>query len=63
MEMRVQAGAVTDSEVRLLEAVTVTWSNRSCEAYEFTLARKVAKYVKRDPYRKPTQVDEERILR
>ena len=43
MEMRVQAGAVTDSEVRLLEAVTVTWSNRSCEAYEFTLARKAAK--------------------
>ena len=33
------------------------------EVHDFTLARKVAKYVKRDPYRKPTQVDEEKILR
>ena len=33
------------------------------EAHDFTLARKVAKYVCRRPYRKPTQVDEEKILR
>ena len=30
---------------------------------EFTLARKVTKYVEESPYRKPTQVDEEKILR
>ena len=30
---------------------------------EFTLARKVTKYVLKSPYRKPTQVDEEKILR
>ena len=30
---------------------------------EFTLARKAAKYVWRCPYRKPTQVDEKKILR
>ena len=33
------------------------------EADEFTLARKVAKYVVRCPYRIPTQVGEEKILR
>ena len=33
------------------------------EADEFTPARKAAKYVIRYPYRKPTQVDEEKILR
>ena len=32
-------------------------------ADEFTLARKVAKYGLRCPYRKPTQVDEEKIPR
>ncbi len=35
----------------------------SNEVDEFTLARKVAKYVVRCPYRKPTQVGEEKILR
>ena len=35
----------------------------SNEVDEFTLARKVAKYVVRRPYRKPTQVGEEKILR
>ena len=39
------------------------WSENSNEVDEFTLARKVAKYVDRNPYRKPTQVDEEKILR
>ncbi len=33
------------------------------EADESTLARKAAKQGVCDPYRKPTQVDEERILR
>ena len=33
------------------------------EADESTLARKAAKKYTRYPYRKPTQVDEERILR
>ena len=33
------------------------------EVDEFTLARKVAKYVVRCPYRIPTQVGEEKILR
>ena len=41
----------------------MTWSENSNEVDEFTLARKVAKYIKYDPYRKPTQVDEEKILR
>ena len=35
----------------------------SNEVDEFTLARKVAKYVVRSPYRIPTQVGEEKILR
>ena len=38
-------------------------SENSSEANEFMLARKVTKYVPRYPYRKPTQVDEEKILR
>ena len=33
------------------------------EAAESTLARKAAREPKWYPYRKPTQVDEERILR
>ena len=33
------------------------------EVDEFTLARKAAKYGRRCPYRKPTQVGEEKILR
>ena len=33
------------------------------EAVKFTLARKAAKKINRCPYRKPTQVGEERILR
>ncbi len=33
------------------------------EATEFTLARKAARKEARYPYRKPTQVGEERILR
>ena len=39
------------------------WSENSNEVDEFTLARKVAKYIEYNPYRKPTQVDEEKILR
>jgi hypothetical protein len=35
----------------------------SREAAEFTLARKAAREILRCPYRKPTQVGEERILR
>jgi hypothetical protein len=35
----------------------------SREAARFTLARKAAKERRRRPYRKPTQVGEERILR
>ena len=35
----------------------------SKELSRITLTRKVYKYCKRYPYRKPTQVDEERILR
>ena len=38
-------------------------SENSNEVDEFTLARKAAKYVDKCPYRKPTQVDEEKILR
>ena len=38
-------------------------SELSNEADEFTLARKAANECKRRPYRKPTQVGEERILR
>jgi hypothetical protein len=35
----------------------------SNEVDEFTLARKVAKYVEWCPYRKPTQVDGKKIAR
>ena len=35
----------------------------SKEVHEFTLARKVAKIVIRCPYRRPTQVNDERIIR
>ena len=38
-------------------------TENSKEDNEFMLARKVTKYVLRCPYRKPTQVDEEKILR
>ena len=40
-----------------------TGVKNSNEADESTLARKAAKYVSRCPYRKPTQVDEKKILR
>ena len=38
-------------------------SEKSNEVNESTLARKAAKYGLRCPYRKPTQVDEKKILR
>ena len=38
-------------------------SEKSNEVDESTLARKAAKYGLRCPYRKPTQVDEKKILR
>ena len=41
----------------------MTGSELSNEADEFTLARKAANEYVRRPYRKPTQVGEERILR
>ena len=41
----------------------MTGSELSNEADEFTLARKAANEDVRRPYRKPTQVGEERILR
>ena len=40
-----------------------TATKYSREADESTLARKAAKYGSRCPYRKPTQVDEKKILR
>ena len=63
MENRVQGEAVAGSEVRLRKTVALTGSEKSNEADEFTLARKAAKYGLRRPYRKPTQVDEKKILR
>ena len=63
VESRVQGEAVAGSEVRLRKAVALTGSEKSNEVDESTLARKVAKYVLRCPYRKPTQVDEKKILR
>ena len=45
MEKRVQGEAVARSEVRVSEAVALMGSEKSNEADEFTLARKVAKYV------------------
>ena len=63
MEKRVQGEVAVCSEVRKLKAIALTGSEKSNEAYESTLARKAAKYVGRCPYRKPTQVDEKKILR
>ena len=45
------------------KALARTGVKLSSEVDESTLARKVAKYVLRCPYRKPTQVDEKKILR
>ena len=63
VEIRVQGEVVADSEVRLLETIVLTGSEKSNEAIESTLARKAAKYGWRCPYRKPTQVDEKKIPR
>ena len=63
MENRVQGEAIAGSEVRLRKIVALTGSEKSNEADESTLARKAAKYGLRRPYRKPTQVDEKKILR
>ena len=63
VEIRVQGEVVADSEVRLLETIALMGSEQSNEAIESTLARKAAKYGFRCPYRKPTQVDEKKILR
>ena len=49
---------MADSEVRLLRTIALMGSEKSSEADESTLARKAAKYGRRCPYRKPTQVDE-----
>ena len=54
---------MADSEVRLLGTIALMGSEKSNEADESTLARKAAKYGWRCPYRKPTQVDEKKILR
>ena len=54
---------MASSEVRLLKTIALMGSENSNEVDESTLARKVAKYVRRCPYRKPTQVDEKKILR
>ena len=63
VEIRGQGEVVASSEVRLLEAIALMRSENSSEADESTLARKAAKYGIRCPYRKPTQVDEKKILR
>ena len=59
----VQAVRLLCSEVRTTKGWAVTGKNYGSEAAEFTLARKAAKENDRYPYRKPTQVGEERILR
>ena len=63
VENRVQGEVVACSEVRMLGTIALTGSEQSNEADESTLARKAAKYGWRCPYRKPTQVDEKKILR
>ena len=63
VEIRVQGEVVADSEVRLLRTIALMRSEKSSEVDESTLARKAAKYGLRCPYRKPTQVDEKKILR
>ena len=63
VEIREQGEVVASSEVRLLKAIALTRSESSSEVDESTLARKAAKYGLRCPYRKPTQVDEKKILR
>ena len=63
MEKCVQGEVVACSEVRMSKTIALTGSEISNEADESTLARKTAKYGLRCPYRKPTQVDEKKILR
>ncbi len=58
----VQAVRLLCSEVRTTKGWAVKGKDYGQEAAEFTLARKAATDVRR-PYRKPTQVGEERILR
>ncbi len=63
VEIRGQGEVVAGSKVRLLLTIALMRRENSSEADESTLARKAAKYGKRCPYRKPTQVDEKKILR
>ena len=63
VENRVQGEVVAGSEVRLPGTIALTGSEKSNEVDESTLARKAAKYGRRCPYRKPTQVDEKKIPR
>ena len=51
------------SEVRVAQGVLLMGNEISSEVLESTLARKVAKYGLRCPYRKPTQVDAKKIHR
>ena len=61
--MRIQGEVVACSEVRMSKAIALMSYENSRKLGESTLARKAAKYVLRCPYRKPTQVDEKKILR
>ena len=63
MVERVQAVRLAFSEERTPKGWAVKGSENSSEADEFTLARKAANELQGCPYRKPTQVGEERILR
>ena len=63
MDSRGQIVRLVSSEVHLPEARRWCGVKNSSEADEFTLARKVAKYVRGSPYRKPTQVDGKKIAR
>ena len=63
VENRVQGEVVASSEVRLPGAIALMGSEKSSEVDESILARKAAKYGRRCPYRKPTQVDEKKIPR
>ena len=58
----VQAVRLLCSEVRTTKGWAVMGNDHGQKAAEFTLARKAA-MKRRCPYRKPTQVGEERILR
>jgi hypothetical protein len=60
----VQAQRLVRSEVRAPIRLMCEGDRKmSREAADFTLARKAAREIDRCPYRKPTQVGEERILR